>query len=81
MKQIIVAQRGWVFVGDVTRTADEVVIENAHNVRRWGTSRGLGELASSGPRPDTVLDPYGTVRMHPLAVVASIDCEASKWPA
>lgn len=50
MKQIVIAQRGWVFVGDVERTENEVVIKNAKNIRRWGTSRGLGELAQNGPQ-------------------------------
>ena len=81
MKQIVIAQRGWVFVGDVERTENEVVIKNAQNIRRWGTSRGLGELAQNGPQPNTVLDDYGTARMHPLAVVATLDCEELKWTA
>lgn len=34
MRQIVISQRGWVFVGDVTRTGNEVVIENAAVVRR-----------------------------------------------
>lgn len=81
MKQIIIAQRGWVFVGDVTTNDDNVVIENAACIRRWGTAKGLGELAANGPTKTTVLDNMGTVRLHALAVVATIDCEAGKWPA
>ena len=73
MKQIVIAQRGWVFVGDVTRTESEVVIENAAVVRRWGTNRGLGQIASEGPTSSTILDPCPTVRIHPLSVVASMD--------
>lgn len=79
MKQIIIAQRGWVFVGDVAKSENEVTISNANCIRRWGTTKGLGELAANGPQADTVLDPMGTVRLHPLAVVASLDCEAGKW--
>lgn len=81
MKQIVIAQRGWVFVGDVARDGDEVTISGASCIRRWGTTKGLGELASKGPQASTVLDPMGTVRLHALAVVASIDCEAGKWDA
>lgn len=81
MKQIIIAQRGWVFVGDVERSGDEVTITNAHCIRRWGTTKGLGELAANGPLKSTVLDPIGTARLHALAVVASIDCQVDKWPA
>lgn len=77
MKQIVIAQRGWVFVGDVTRSENEVVIENAAVVRRWGTTAGLGQLAATGPTVDTRLDPCTTVRMHPLTVVATMDC--AQW--
>lgn len=81
MKQIVIAQRGWVFVGDVERSGDDVTINNAQCIRRWGTTRGLGELARGGPLSSTALDDMGTVRLHALAVVAAIDCEAGKWPA
>lgn len=80
MKQIVIAQRGWVFVGDVTTSGDNVVIDRAQCIRRWGTKRGLGELAVNGPTPLTVLDDFGTVRIHALAVIATLDCEAAKWP-
>lgn len=81
MKQIIVAQRGWVFVGDVDKSGDDVIVSNAQCIRRWGTTRGLGELAKNGPQKATVLDDMGTVRLHALAVVATIDCEDAKWAA
>ena len=78
MKQIVIAQRGWVFVGSVTRSENEVVIEDAAVVRRWGTTAGLGQFAAKGPTADTRLDPCPTVRIHPLAVVAMMDC--AEWP-
>ena len=81
MKQIIIAQRGWVFVGNVERSGDDVTISDAQCIRRWGTTKGLGELAKNGPQKSTVLDDMGTVRLHVLAVVASLDVEAAKWPA
>lgn len=80
-KQIVIAQRGWVFVGDVETAGEQVIITNAQCIRRWGTTKGLGELATGGPKSATVLDTMGTVRLHALAVVATLDCEASKWPA
>ena len=76
--QIVVAQRGWVFVGRVSEVGDDLVISDAQNIRRWGTSRGLGELVS-GPLPGTTVDPYGTVRMHRLAVVARLDVDGDAW--
>ena len=80
-KQIVIAQRGWVFVGDVEKSGDDVTINNAQCIRRWGTTNGLGEIAKNGPTSNTVLDDMGTVRLHSLAIVASLDCEASKWAA
>jgi len=81
MKQIVIAQRGWVFVGDVSQEGEQVTINNAKCIRRWGTTKGLGEIAKNGPTSSTVLDDMGTVRLHSLAVVASIEVEAGKWPA
>ena len=79
-KQIVVLQRGWVVVGDVVKVGDELVIENASVIRRWGTSKGLGELVS-GPTKETVLDKAGTVTVHQLAVVLKLDVDAEQWAA
>lgn len=79
--QIIIAERGWVYVGRVARDGDQVVIRDAQNVRRWGTTKGLGELAQLGPLADTQLDEYGTVRIHVLAVCGAIECNDKVWEA
>ena len=69
-KRIIVADRGWVFVGDCVDESDgSVTIYKAKSIRRWGTTKGLGELAS-GPRSSTVTDEYGTVKTVPIVTVA-----------
>ena len=36
--RIVIAQRGWVFVGRVSREEHEVVMRDAKNIRRWGTN-------------------------------------------
>jgi len=77
--QIVILDRGFVYVGDVTIDADWVTILNARNVRRWGTSKGLGELAKTGPLKDSVIDPAGTVRAPLRALIGLIECEASSW--
>jgi len=78
--RIVVAQRGWVFAGRYTSDGDEVVLSDAVVIRRWGTSRGLGELAQAGPTPRTVLDPAGTVHIHRLAIVAELEvAEGTTW--
>lgn len=78
-KQIIVAQRGWVIVGDVSTNQDYVKVENAAVIRRWGTTKGLGEIAANGPTGKTVLDTCQPVTIHKLAVVLAMDCDESKW--
>ena len=61
-KRIIVADRGWVFVGDCEDMDDgSVTIRNAFNIRVWGTTKGLGELVN-GPLGSTKYDVYGTIR-------------------
>lgn len=77
--QIVILDRGFVYVGDVTIDADWVTITNGRNVRRWGTSKGLGELAKTGPLKDSVIDPAGTVRAPLRALIGLIECEASSW--
>ena len=68
-KRIIVADRGWVFVGDCEDMPDgSVTIRNCQNIRRWGTTNGLGELAS-GPAATTKHDAYGTVRCTPIVQI------------
>lgn len=83
--RIIVADRGWVFVGATTVGADgSLSISNAKCIRRWGTDdkrSGLGYLALNGPTEKTKLDCSGTVRIPAHSVVATLDTDAGKWSA
>ncbi len=77
---IAVVDRGFVYVGHVEVADGWCVITRAQNIRKWGTKRGLGQLALDGPQPDTVLDPVTTVRVpHPSSLVHLLDTEESKW--
>ena len=68
--RIIVADRGWVFVGQCEDQDDgSVIIRNCRNIRRWGTTCGLGELVNA-PTSETVVDTYGTVRTTPIVSIA-----------
>jgi hypothetical protein len=78
-KQIVILDRGFVYVGDVTLDGDWLRIDGAKNVRRWGTTAGLGQLAAEGPQPNTKLDDAGTVRAPLRAVIGLVACEASRW--
>jgi hypothetical protein len=77
--KIVVLDRGFVYVGNVSWDGDMLVITAARNIRRWGTTQGLGELARLGPRPNTVLDDVGTVRAPARALISLIDTEDSLW--
>ncbi len=77
--QIVILDKGFVFVGDVSIGQKWVTIRNAKNIRRWGTSNGLGELAKFGPLATTILDDSGLVRAPLHAMIGLIECEAKSW--
>ena len=79
--RIVVLHRGHVVVGYYSQDGGEVIVRRPSVVRIWGATRGLGEIAAGGPTSKTILDPCGEVRVHRLAVIMSIKCEASKWTA
>jgi hypothetical protein len=76
---IVVLDRGFVYVGNVVHDGEWCVIENARNIRYWGTKAGLGELAENGPQEKTILDKVGTVRAPARAVISLIDTEEKIW--
>ena len=78
--KIIILDRGFVLVGHAHINGDWVEMTKASIIRRWGTSRGLGELAANGPLSGTKLDPIGTVRSPLRALIGLVDCEAASWP-
>ena len=77
--RIVIAQRGWVFVGQWAQDGETVTLANAKTIRTWGTTKGLGELAATGPTARTILDPAGTIRLHILGVVATLDTKVTTW--
>ena len=78
--KIMVLQRGWVMVGRLEREGSECKLHNASVIRNWGTTKGLGEIAISGPTSSTKLDKCGgVVEFDYLTVVASIACDETKW--
>ena len=78
-KRIVVLQRGWVVVGDVREEDNHVYISNASVIRVWGTTKGLGEIASSGPTKDTKLDKCPDVKVHQLTVVMMMNVDGGNW--
>ncbi len=77
--RIVILQRGWVMVGRFERNGSECKLHDASVIRSWGTTKGLGELAS-GPTSSTKLDKCnGLVEFDYLTVVATISCEGKSW--
>ena len=66
--QIVVLDRGFVYVGDASAGPEFVTLKNARNLRRWGTTAGLGELID-GPLPETKLDYCGELIITLRAVI------------
>jgi hypothetical protein len=80
--KIIILQRGNVVAGRMSvdpTDKDMRVLENAAVIRRWGTTKGLGQIAENGPTSSTVLDKAPPIRFHILTTIAIIDCEGTKW--
>ncbi len=77
--KIVVLQRGWVMIGRYSVENDICTLENAYVIRTWGTTKGLGELALDGKKPNTKLDKAGHVEFHILTVVATINCDDKLW--
>jgi hypothetical protein len=76
--RIVVLQRGWVMVGRYSEDGTRCHLSGAKSIRRWGTTRGLGEIAP-GPTKQTTLDEAGEVDFHALSVVLTIRCDAAGW--
>lgn len=76
---IVVVTNGFVHVGKILQIDGYIQITNAMNIRAWGTSRGLGQLALEGPQPNTILDRCGVIRVPLQSVVFLIECKEDKW--
>jgi hypothetical protein len=76
--KIVVLDRGYVYVGGVEIKDDFVTITEASCIRRWGTTKGLGELVN-GPTANTILEKTGTVKAPLRALISMIDVEQEKW--
>jgi hypothetical protein len=79
--RLVVLQRGWVVVGHAWRVGPRVLVTRCAVVRRWGTTKGLGEIAVGGPTNATVLDECPDVEALESEVVFTMLCYAGKWSA
>jgi hypothetical protein len=77
--KICVLSHGWILVGILEKDDDDYLLKNAFIIRRWGTTKGLGELASTGPLPETRLEATPLVKFNKSQLVFTINCDESKW--
>jgi hypothetical protein len=76
--KIAVLDRGFVYIGRVEWKGNVLTITDARCIRRWGTTRGLGELVN-GALPETILDTVGTIHVPEHALIHLIDVVESAW--
>lgn len=76
---IVVADRGFVWIGDCLFEGDDVYCCDALNIRSWGVQKGLGQLATTGPTEATELDPVPVVVIPRRAVIAMIPAKEEPW--
>jgi hypothetical protein len=55
-RNIVVLDRGWIFVGDLKRVDGGYLLTNASNIRSWQKG-GFGALTNSPDEADAKLDP------------------------
>ena len=78
--KIVILPRGWVAIGRFSQEGPNCKLFNAHTIRRWGTTKGLGQLATEGKLKDTILDPCPLgIEFHELTIIAKINCSEDVW--
>ena len=78
-KQVIaIASSGWVFVGTpaAALAPDTYALEDAAVIRKWGTDRGIGQLALHGVTPETILDPVGKLVINRANLICLLEVQA-----
>lgn len=77
--RILVLQRGWVVIGRVAEQGQYLIITDGYVIRRWGTTKGLGQLAAEGKQAQTILDPSPPMRTHALLVINEFSVTHPSW--
>ena len=77
--QIAVLSHGFVYVGYCLLKDGLLTVRKARNIRKWGTTNGLGELSLDGPLSGTVLDRCRDITARAESLVHLIDCNELQW--
>ena len=81
--KIVVIQGGWVLAGCYSSENGLVTLSNSSVIQRWGTDKGIGQLAITGPTKDSIIHPCGTACVPAVSVLFVLDVKADvaeKWP-
>ena len=71
--EIIVLTNGFVFLGKMNKKdKNEYRVTEAWNIRRYGTTKGLSQIAIEGIQPETELDYAGELVVNPTHYLFSI---------
>lgn len=76
---IAVLECGFVYVGHMSLADGFLTITKARSIRKWGTTKGLGQLALSGPTTSTVMDECGDVFVPILKLVHLMEVSHEAW--
>jgi len=76
---VIVLDKGFVYVGACRRDEDLLYMDNARNITRWGTTEGLHQIVNGGPTKNTSLTPASNVRVPWHAVISLHTTERKLW--
>lgn len=67
---LVVADRGHVFICKIAENEKVgITLADAAIVRKWGTAKGLGQLALEGRQDETITDQIGTVFIPAHAII------------
>lgn len=70
--RIVVVQSGWVLVGKYSTADGFVRLSGASVIQRWGTTKGLGELALNGRTTASIIHPCGEAEIPASAVLFTL---------
>ena len=76
---VVVLDRGFVYVGDCHRDGDLLAMPAGRNIRYWGTDKGLHQLVTGGPTKDSKIDAAAAVRIPWRAVISLHETESTLW--
>jgi len=75
--KIYVLNNHWCLLAEeIGRTDTSIELSDAYVIRRWGTTRGIGQIAIHGLREETILDPLAKkTTINPREITFEMTCD------